>query len=166
MNENSAEVDGYRFVFDGAIRAFAFDTYHDEPMKSVDLIVEFEDAYVFVEIKHYDDRDEFNIRLVGSEDEQKKRRDGFRWLKGYLKYKYRDTYLYRSAEGKVDKPIHYVCLINFDTPLNQQLRKQLFPDLPSGNAKGKWNSSIVKSCQVVNEEKWKANFPKWSLERI
>lgn len=166
MIENSVDVDGYRFVFEGAIRAFAFDRYHNEPMKSVDIIVELEDAYVFVEVKEYDVLDDFDIRLSGTEEEQKKRLDCFRWLKGYLKYKYRDSYLFRSAEGKVEKPIHYVCLINFDTPLNQQLRKQLLPELPPGRANGKWTNEIVKSCQVVNEAKWKVNFPKWSLERI
>jgi len=100
-------VDGYTFDFSDALNAFVFDekdtskpTWHGLPMKAVDILVELKDAYLFIEIKQYDDIDEFNTLLAADEEEQKKRRDGFKWLKNYLKYKYRDTFLYRYAEER------------------------------------------------------------------
>ncbi|MEJ7592054.1 MAG: hypothetical protein WKF77_10930 [Planctomycetaceae bacterium] len=166
MTGTIVDVDGYRINFTDALHAFPFDKYHKEPMKSVDVIVEFAEQYVYVEIKEFHDLDMYDIRLTDTEEEQKSRHGCFKWLKGYLKYKYRDSYLFRSAEGKIDKPIHYICLLNLDSALNQQMAKQLRAELPYGTAKGKWPNQIVKSCQVVNETIWKTNWPAWTLERI
>lgn len=166
MTGTAVEVDGYRLTFTDALCAFLFDKYHNEPMKSVDVIVEFPECFVFIEIKEFFDLDRYDTRLAGTKDEQNERQACFKWLKGYLKYKYRDSYLFRSAEGKTDKPIHYICLLNLDNALNQQMAKQLRPELPQGNANGKWPNQIVKSCQVVNEAAWKTNWPKWTLERV
>jgi hypothetical protein len=166
MTDGVVEVDGYRMTFTDALSAMAFDTYHNEPLKSVDIIAEFDSHYVYVEIKEFHDLDMYDIRMGGTEEEQNLRRGCFKWLKGYLKYKYRDSYLFRSAEGKAEKPIHYICLLNLDSALNQQLAKQLRGELPYGKAKGKWQNQIVKSCQVINETVWKQNWPAWTIERI
>jgi len=161
-------VDGFTFDFTDALDAFVFDekdksklTWHGQPMKAVDILVELKEAYLYIEIKNYEDIEEFNTLLAADEEEQKKRRDGFKWLKNYLKYKYRDTYLYRHAEEKVDKPVHYICLLNFENALNNVMRKALKTELPVGKASKRWKREIATSCQVMNLEKWNQNFPKW-----
>jgi len=167
------EADGYKFSFDEAVDAFVFDetdpskpTFHGAPMKGVDVVAEFDEAYVYVEIKDYDDCDEFNPSLTGSDEGKKERQKCFKWLKNYLKYKYRDSYLYRYAEQKVDKPVHYICLINFDNALNNKIRKALRLELPVDKMPRRWKQPIVTSCQVVNFDKWNENFPKWPVTRI
>ena len=161
-------VDGYTFDFTDAINAFVFDekdttknTFHGQPMKAVDIVVELQDAYLFIEIKKYDDIEEFNILTATDDEELRKRQDGFKWLKNYLKYKYRDTYLYRYAEDKLDKPIHFICLLNFEHAMNRALWKVLNKELPVGKASKRWKREIAASCQVLNLEKWNHNFPKW-----
>lgn len=166
--------DGFCFDFQDAITAFVFDetdrskeTYHGQPLKAVDIIAEFENDYVYIEIKDFDDPELYNTRLE-SEDEEalNARRDSFRWLKNYLKYKYRDSYLYRHAEDKVDKPIHYICLLNFENALNVRLKKELVRDLPVlHQLPRRWKRSFIQSCQVLNLATWNENFPKWSASR-
>jgi hypothetical protein len=167
------ETDGYRFDFQDAIDAFKFDetdntksTFHGAPMKAVDVIAMLPDAYLFIEIKDYDSPEEFDELSGADEIDRKAKRDNFKWLKNYLKYKYRDSYLYRHAEGKADKPIHYLCLINFDNALNLALRKSLKRELPVGKASRRWVHELSKSCQVLNLDAWNRNFPKWPVQKL
>jgi hypothetical protein len=162
--------DGFSFDFTDALDAFVFDekdkmksTYHGQPMKAVDIVAEFPNAYVFVEMKDFHDPASYDIMDLTSEEDLKAKRAGFKWLKNYLKYKYRDSYLFRYAEKKVDKPIHYICLLTFDNALNTAIRKALQKELPVGLASRRWKQEIVKSCQVVNVAKWNENFPKWPV---
>lgn len=164
--------DGFQFDFTDALDVFVFDekdrtkpTYHGLPMKAVDLIAEFPDAYVFVEMKDFDDPGMYNRELEENDEEVKGKRDHFKWLKNYLKYKYRDTYLFRHAERKVDKPVHYICLLTFDNALNTTMQKALSKELPVGLASRRWKREIVKSCQVVNVARWNENFSKWPVRR-
>jgi len=166
------EADGFCFDFTDALDVFVFDekdrtkpTYHGLPMKAVDLVAEFPDAYVFVEIKEFVDPDMYDEHLAADDDETEKRRDHFKWLKNYLKYKYRDTYLFRHAEDRVDKPIHYICLLTFDNAMNTTMQKALRSELPVGLASSRWKREIVKSCHVVNLARWNENFPKWPGRR-
>jgi hypothetical protein len=165
--------DGFEFRFSDAIEAFVFDetdpakpTFHGAPMKGVDIVAELAEGYIFVEIKDYDDPSAYNVITPASEEERITRQEGFKWLKNYLKYKYRDTYLYRHAEQKVDKPIHYICLLTFDNALNSRMKTELWKELPVGRASRRWVQAIAKSCQVVNVEKWNENFPKWPVTRV
>ncbi len=165
--------DGFEFDFTDAIDAFIFDEkdkqnprYYNAPMKAVDIIVELEREYLFIEIKDYDDLSYCDIDTASSDTEKKERQDSFRWLKNYLKYKYRDTFLYRFAEEKVDKPIHYLCLLNFDNAINTKIKKVLHSELPVRRLHPHWKKSIVESCQVVNFDKWNENFDKWQVKRI
>lgn len=135
------EADGFKFRFEGTLDAFVFDerdsakpTFHGAPMKGVDIVAEFAKAYVYVELKDYDDPSIYDVLGVSTEDERNTRQANFKWLKNYLKYKFRDSYLYRHAEQKVDKPIHYVCLITFDNALNSRMQKSLKQELPVGKA--------------------------------
>ena len=109
--------------------------------------------------------DAYDIKAFQDEEELKKKRNGFKWLKSYLKYKYRDSYLFRHAEDKVDKPIHYICLLTFENALNTALHKALRLELPVGRASSRWKRELVRSCQVVNLEKWNKHFPKWPVCR-
>ena len=120
------EVGGFEFDFTDAIDVFVFDesdkskpTYHglSHAMKAVDLIVELDDAYLFVEVKDF----------YSPKDYQENK--NFNHLRETLKGKYRDSWLYRWAEKKVDKPIHYLCLLTLENALvsrmNKEMQKQL-----------------------------------------
>ena len=135
-------------------------------MKAIDIIAEFSNAYVFIEMKDFDDPDMYNTEIVAGEDDLRTKRDHFKWLKNYLKYKYRDSYLYRNAEGKVNKPIHYICLLSFDNALNLTMQKILRKELPVGKASRRWQKEIVRSCQVMNLDTWNSSFPKWPVRRV
>lgn len=164
-------IDGFSFDFPDAIDAFKFDetdkakaTYHGATMlKSVDIIVELPEHYLFIEIKNYDEPADFDTKTFIDQNELKEKQRSFRWLKNYLKYKYRDSYLYRYAEEKVDKPIHYLCLLNFDNTLNIAMQKFLNQELPVGKPSGRWKKTIVESCQVLNVMRWNKVFPKWPV---
>ena len=167
------QADGFEFCFTDAIDAFVFDetdrtkpTFHGAPMKGVDIVAEFDNAYVYVEMKDYDDPSIYDIRAALTDEEKRSRQECFKWLKNYLKYKFRDSYLYRHAEQKVEKPIHYVCLLTFDNALNIQMQKALKRELPVGKASRRWVQALATSCQVVNLDKWNENFPKWPVTRL
>ena len=135
------EADGFEFHFEDALDAFVFDetdntkpTFHGAPMKG-----------------------------AANDVEKNLRQAGFKWLKNYLKYKFRDSYLYRHAEQKVEKPIHYICLITFDNALNSRMQKSLKQELPVGKVSRRWVQALATSCHVVNIDKWNENFPKWPV---
>lgn len=165
--------DGFEFRFSDALDAYVFDekdsakpNFHGAPMKGVDIIAEFEEAYVYVELKDYDDPSLYDVRDAISNDERKARQEAFKWLKNYLKYKFRDSHLYRFAEGKVDKPVHFICVLSFDNALNSRMLNELKRELPVGKKSRRWIQALAKSCQVVNLDKWNEVFPKWPATRI
>lgn len=167
------EADGFEFRFSDALDAFVFDetdkskpTFHGAPMKGVDIVAEFEEAYVYVELKDYDDPSIYDVASAAGNEEKRDRQASFRWLKNYLKYKFRDSHLYRFAEQKADKPVHYVCLLTFDNALNSRMQKALKSELPVGKVCRRWVQPLVNSCQVVNLDKWNENFPKWPVTRV
>lgn len=168
------ESDGYQIDFTDAIDAFKFDetdknkpTYHGvTALKAVDVIAEFDNEYVFVEIKDYDKPEDFDKSKGISENDIESRHKNFKWLKNYLKYKYRDSLLYKYAENKVDKPIHYLCLLNFDNAMNCKMAKSLKSELPEGKKSHRWVNEISKSCNALNLEKWNKLFPKWPAQKI
>lgn len=167
------ETDGFEFQFEDALEAFVFDetdsakpNFHGVPMKAVDIVAEFAEAYVYVELKDYDDSSSYDILGAVTEDEKNARQGKFKWLRNYLKDKFRDSFLYRHAERKVDKPVHYVCLVTFDNALNNRMQKSLRYELPVGRASRRWVQELAKSCHVVNVEKWDENFPRWRVSRL
>ena len=169
----TVESGGYSFDFNEALNAFIFDetdkrkaTFHGAPMKAVDILVELEKNYLFIEVKNYEDVAEFQKSAEDDADTIKKKHDHQKWLKNYLKYKFRDSYLYRHAEGKVDKPIHYLCLINFDNALNHALNNNLRRELPVGKPTRRWLYKLAESCQVLNVAQWNDSFPKWQVKQI
>jgi hypothetical protein len=167
------DADGFSFHFSDAIDAFVFDekdrskpTFHGAPMKAVDIVVEFDHAYIYIELKDYDDPSIYDVMQAKTADEKLSRQESFNWLKDYLKYKYRDSYLYRHAEQKVEKPIHYICLLTFDNAMNNRMQKALKQEIPVGKASRRWIQAIAASCHVVNLARWNENFPKWPVSRI
>lgn len=167
------ETDGFEFCFTDALDAFVFDEsdktkprFHGAPMKAVDIVAEFKNAYVYIELKDYDDFSAYDMLNATTDDEISDRQRNFKWLKDYLKYKFRDSYLYRYAEEKVEKEVHYICLLTFDNALNSRMQKSLKKELPVGKISRRWIRELAKSCKVVNLEKWNKNFPKWPVKRL
>ena len=161
--------DGFEFRFSDALDAYVFDekdsakpTFHGAPMKGVDIVAEFEEAYIYVELKDYDDPSVYDVASAANDDERKARQDSFKWLKNYLKYKFRDSHLYR----KVDKPVHFICVLTFDNALNSRMLNELKRELPVGKKPKRWTQALAKSCQVVNLDKWNEAFPQWPATRI
>ena len=63
-------VDGFSFDFSDALDAFVFDekdrskpTFHGQPMKAIDIIVELLDAYLYVKIKNFHDPASYDVRM-------------------------------------------------------------------------------------------------------
>jgi hypothetical protein len=156
--------DGYKFDFPDAIEAYKFDEtdklspyYHGvTPLKAVDVMVELPNTYLFIEIKSYDDlsvfAEEHACDTCGAKVNHKN------WLKNNLVRKYRDTFLYRYCEKKLDKPIIYVCLLNFDSALLSFFKKRLREEIPLGNSrKGRWKKTILEHVILTNMAAWNRN---------
>ena len=147
--------EGIKFDFPAALRLLKFDqqdkskpdyhTLHAE-MKAVDVVAEFADKDVYVEVK------DFQNRLTGAEVTP----DLARLLES-LKYKYRDSFLYRYGQDKTDKPILYICLMeHLDRRLLMQLQKRLGQNIPAGTIAG-WAKEILHEVIVVDKKGWNEN---------
>ena len=169
------EVDGFEFDFSDALAAFVFDekdagkeTFHglSHAMKAVDLVVELEQAYLFIEVKDFHAPDDYDFRNSADDAQVGERRKRLDHLREVLKHKFRDSYLYRWAEQGVDKPVHYLCLLTLENGLLAVLKKELQKQLPVGCAGPRWKTEIARSCAVLNVERWNKNFPKWPVSRL
>jgi hypothetical protein len=154
--------DGFEFEFPDAVNGFIFDqqnsahpTFHglSHAMKAVDMVVELEECYLFIEVKDF--RNDVDLKTG----------DGFNKLKSALKYKFRDTFVYRWAEGITEKPIRYLCLLSLDDALTTRLASDLKHELPCGRPVSRWNRDMALSCVVLNLEAWNRNFPGWPASR-
>lgn len=157
LKEKGIEID-----FSDALDAVKFDDpkLHklSHCMKSVDLIVELKDSYLFVEVK-----DPSNPKAQPEQIKQFRReiQEGKICIDLYRKF--RDTWIYRWALRKVDKPIHYLSLITLEDALLNSFQSDLRKKLPYGI--GFWNRQLVTSCFVLNIETWNRNFPLWPVIR-
>ena len=159
-------IDNYRFYFPNALDAFKFDEtdrlsphYHGvNALKAVDVMVEMPDEYVFIEIKTYDDLTAFKQEGKTYYDNEARK-----YLIRTLSRKYRETYLYRLCEGKTNKPIYYICLLNLDAALKSYCRKELAKFIPTGKARKRWHSILLDkySLLVVDEAAWNRNLTRW-----
>lgn len=150
--------DGFEIEFSDAKDILLFDqsdsgqpTFHglSHTMKAVDLVVEFDAFYLFVEAKDFYDPSQCKdvappVGLVDS-----------------LKYKFRDTFLYRWAEDRLDKPVKFVCLLTLDNALVSRVGKELRCQLPHGKPVNRWQREVATGCVVVNVDRWNDNFPNW-----
>lgn len=142
------------FSFTSALGGIRFDdptTHQLSIMKAVDFVVEFEDYYLFVEVKDPDDTTTtsenftaFRTKLTSGK------------LENNLKYKYRDSFLYRYACGKDDKPIKYVVLLEMQSLSARDY--QLWTDkLKRGlpvTGPASWSRQIVNDAWVLNMATW------------
>ena len=134
-------------------------------MKAVDFIAEKADSTLFIELKDPDHpqakEENKNIFikdfLSGALNEE-------------LKYKYRDTFLYRWAQRRSRKPIFYCVIIALGTLNEAQLysrTKDLQQKLPLNElSSGRWKRPIVSSCMVFNIQTWNKYQPDIPLSRI
>lgn len=152
-----------RFDFAGAIDGFKFDEmYKSDPkfhglshcMKAVDFVVELNDYYLFVEIK-----DPPNPLWYGQGNKKEE-------LIVALVTKFRDSFVYRWAEEKLDKPVKYLCLVEADNALVSYLMKELQRHLPAKGPHSRWKKPIAQTCVVANIARWNSNFPDWQVSRI
>jgi hypothetical protein len=152
-----------QFDFAGAIDAFKFDeqdrssvSFHglSHCMKAVDFVVEYADYYLFVEIKD----PSIPARYGTPQDKNELIRN--------LTTKFRDTFLYRWAEQKVDKPVRYQCLVELDNAQTLYLMEQLKRQLPTEKQPARWQVPLALSCAVSNQTTWNNTFPNIQVTRV
>ena len=155
--------DGFEFDFTDALDVFVFDekdkaspNYHglSHAMKAVDLIVELDESYIFIEVKDFHEPDDY------------KDKDYFNHLREVLKYKYRDTWIYRWAESKTDKPIRYLCLLELENALISRMAKEVQKQLPMNKQNNRWVSEISSGVGVVNFRLWNERFTALPVARL
>ena len=155
-------------TIEGELRTWKFDDAShglSHCMKAVDFIVEFPDRYLFLEFK-----DPQHPDVPRENREESIREFRRRNLDEELKYKYRDTFLYEWASGRVDKPVHYVVLIADDGLTAAELidrTNSLARALPlEGPESGSWTRKIVENCVVLNIESWNRRMPQYPVNRM
>lgn len=164
-----ATCDGYEFNFTDALNAFTFDddnkvsqNFHGLPMKRVDILVEYPDKYLFIEVKELNPS-RYSAATGGGSN---RKHTNYTELVCELKYKYRDSFLFRYAEQLVSKEIHYICLTRFDEALNNSLAMDLQSQIPVGKPSQRWQIPLVKSCMAISFNTWASQFPKWTITKI
>ncbi|MBM6866654.1 hypothetical protein H6A66_16045 [Bacteroides caecigallinarum] len=161
-------IDGYEFDFPEALELYKFDNDDNlagekrhgvDYMKAVDVMAEFKKCYLWIEIKEYMAEE---IEEMKKEPERKTKEG--KHIKNYLRNnlvrKFRDTFLYRYCENKLDKPIFYICLMNFDDAMLMAFRKELRLQIPEGNKRqGRWEKCLLDKGHLilVNEDSWNRN---------
>lgn len=156
----------FEFDFPNAKALYKFDerdplspTFHGVPMQAVDVMAEFPNFQLWIEIKEFQPSEIDKMKKEG--DQQKKGNDEHNkaHLTKNLKHKFRDTFLYRFCENKLDTKIVYVCLTNFDDALNLYYRKELQKQLPTGFRSTRWEKQLLDKnfLLVVNKDSWKRN---------
>lgn len=158
------------FDFTDAVDAFVFDqmdpgkdNYHGiSDMHRVDFVVELDEAILFVEVK---DPDHPNAQQEGIDKFLRKLEDGT--LGDSFAKKLMDSFVYRWAEKKVNKTLHYLSLITLDSELLNNLTDEVASKLPPQNKPvDRWQRAFLENCQIFNIETWNENFPKWPVTRI
>ena len=166
MRERDLEID-----FTDAIDAIVFDqmksnqpNYHGiAEMHRVDFVVELESAILFVEVK---DPGNPGAQAEGLEKFFAELKSGT--LGDTFAAKFIDTFLYRWAEERLHKPVHYISLVTFeDSELLPNFSDEIAKKLPPmGKVMPRWKRRLAENCQVFNIELWNQSFPKWPATRI
>lgn len=159
------------FDFTDAIDAIVFDQmkagqpgYHGVgQMHRVDFVVELEEAILFVEVK---DPGNPKAQAEGLAKFHAELQDGT--LSDTFAAKFIDTFLYRWAEERLDKPVHYISLVTFeDSELLPNFSDEIAKKLPPmGKSVPRWKRQLATNCQVFNIELWNENFPMWPVARV
>ncbi|EPL61005.1 hypothetical protein B382_18413 [Stutzerimonas stutzeri B1SMN1] len=166
LRERDLEID-----FTDAIDAIVFDqmksnqpNYHGiAEMHRVDFVVELEAAILFVEVK---DPGNPRAQAEGLEKFFAELKSGT--LGDTFAAKFIDTFLYRWAEARLHKPVHYISLVTFeDSELLPNFSDEIAKKLPPmGKVMPRWKRRLAENCQVFNIELWNQSFPKWPATRI
>lgn len=132
-------------------------------MKAVDFIVELSDKVIFIELK-----DPESPQATASRRKEFTRRVLSGTLDIDLKYKFRDSFLYEWACGRVSKPIYYWILITGlrkDQLLTRtDALKRVLPD--ASHSPRDWKRSFAESCMVFNFDTWNEELSDYQVTRI
>lgn len=166
--------DGFLIEFnDKAIEAFKFDTqdshsqyFHglNHTMKAVDVIAEFPEEYLFIEMKDYSEADTSHFRCpyqskkIKDFCEQADESSKLKKICSDIRSKFYETFLYRYAERKVDKPISCITLVKLDSAMLDRLNIQLKSQIPIDKASPRWKTELFRKLLVVNPESWNELF--------
>ena len=123
-------------------------------MKAVDFIVEYPDHYLFVEIKNPRDPSRYSTDKDIND------------LVDDLLVKFRDTFLYRWAEGKQNKPVYYQCLIELDNAQTLHIMNKLKYKLPFKGQPSNWQKPLAYKCTVANTETWNKIFSNMQVTKV
>lgn len=149
--------------FPGAQAVIHFDDseYHaSSTVQRVDFIAEYDAHYLFIEIKDPDIPMAQNPAAFVAKLKSGK-------LVQSLAGKFRDTYFFRSAEGKNDRKVRYLVLLSMqhlDNALLLAKQDELRKAIPIRHAA--WADDCAASCIILNFEQWKRQFGEQSLRRI
>jgi hypothetical protein len=134
-------------------------------MKAVDFIVELNDRVFFIECK---DPDDPNTPTEEKKKYLQKVLSG--GLDADLKTKYRDSFIFEWASGRVAKPIYYLVLIGTSALSEAELlvrtdalRRQIPLNGPGGKS---WKKPFVAGCAVMNIATWNKALPSYPVSRI
>lgn len=162
------------FDFPAAIQAMQFDdgTHGlSHCMKAVDFIVELTDRYLFIEVKDpflalrdpavapyaEEARRKFLARLTSDE------------LARELTGKYRDSFLFRWAEERLDKDVYYIVLLEIPSlgpPEYLAFTERLKQLIPANGAPSSWARPLVQGVAVLNIASWNALGAYGSVKRV
>lgn len=123
-------------------------------MKAVDFVVEFTNFQLFVEVKDPDDttataerRAEFSKKIVEP------------CFTRSLSLKFRDSFLYRWAAQRLNKPVRYVVLLQL-TGLRYAdyltLSQKLERELPTAGLPASWTCAPCAGVAVIDVATWNA----------
>lgn len=165
LKERDLQID-----FTNAVDGFIFDqmdsklpNYHGiSVMHRVDFVVELADAWLFVEVK---DPGNPKAQVKGLRKFHDELNDGT--LGNTFAAKFVDSFVYRWAEDKLSKPVHYISLVTLEAALLLNLSDEIARKLPPmGMPTPRWQRQLFENCQVFNIETWNENFPKWPVARL
>jgi hypothetical protein len=155
--------DDLEFNFGSALDAIVFDDdnlHKPSTIKRVDFIAEFNDKFVFLEIKDPDrpgavNPEAFRTKLLGGN------------LIPDLAGKYRDSIWFRTLSGKAIKPVHYVVLLSMaslEPALLLAKQDELKRSLPITHTD--WSAPCAQACVILNLEQYKRQFGADSVRRL
>lgn len=130
-------------------------------MKAVDFVVETPGALLLIEFKDPD-----GAPIEARSDWAKKLHDGV--IDNELKTKFRDTWLYLYASGKINKPVNYLVLIalqNLSTEALSARTVSLKRNIPVEGPEGPWANPLLVGCAVHNIESWNRTHAQLSIVR-
>ena len=151
------------FDFSDAIDGIKFDdATHclSHCMKAVDFVVELDEKYLFVEVK---DPAHPRARPQNQAGFQEDTLDGT--LRNEIVTKFRDSFLYRWAENKLDKPVIFLSLVTLDEGMVNYFQDEIKRSLPLSGSE-RWTRNIAQACIVVNLDAWNRNFARWPVHRL